>query len=91
MASLCCLRTLLPNINSQTSLLILKSLIRTQYSLEEIMATARAAEASRSPAMILLFPWALKQFKSHLVKFCSRRLQICSSANIIAFGPLSRS
>ena len=29
-----------------------------QYNLEGILATVRAAEAKRSPAMILLFPWA---------------------------------
>ncbi|OJD15356.1 hypothetical protein AJ78_04401 [Emergomyces pasteurianus Ep9510] len=29
------------------------------YNLEGILATVRAAEAKRSPAMILLFPWAI--------------------------------
>lgn len=29
------------------------------YNLEGILATVRAAEAKRSPAMVLLFPWAL--------------------------------
>ncbi|KAL3420744.1 fructose-bisphosphate aldolase [Phlyctema vagabunda] len=41
------------------------------YNLEEIIATARAAEAKKSPAMILLFPWALKTFKSHLVNLAA--------------------
>ena len=43
------------------------------------MATARAAEARKSPAMILLFPWALKQFKSHLVNFAA---DVCKSASV---------
>jgi fructose-bisphosphate aldolase class II len=30
-----------------------------QYNLETITAVVRAAEAKRSPAQILLFPWAL--------------------------------
>ncbi|PGH05324.1 tagatose 1,6-diphosphate aldolase [Blastomyces parvus] len=30
------------------------------YNLEGILATVRAAEAKRSPAMILLFPWAIE-------------------------------
>ena len=30
------------------------------YNVEGILATVRAAEAKRSPAMILLFPWAVK-------------------------------
>ncbi|KAL2215073.1 fructose-bisphosphate aldolase [Thermoascus aurantiacus ATCC 26904] len=30
------------------------------YNLEGILATVRAAEAKRSPAMILLFPWAME-------------------------------
>ncbi|RFU35985.1 hypothetical protein B7463_g361, partial [Scytalidium lignicola] len=41
------------------------------YNLEEIVATARAAEARNSPAMILLFPWAMQQFKSHLVNLAA--------------------
>lgn len=30
------------------------------YNVEGILATVRAAEAKRSPAMVLLFPWAVK-------------------------------
>ncbi|KAH8659778.1 ketose-bisphosphate aldolase [Xylariales sp. PMI_506] len=30
------------------------------YNLEAVLATVRAAEARRSPAMVLLFPWALE-------------------------------
>jgi fructose-bisphosphate aldolase class II len=50
-----------------------------QYNLEEIIATARAAEARRSPAMILLFPWALTQFKSHLVNLAA---DVCKTASV---------
>ncbi|PMD17435.1 aldolase [Hyaloscypha hepaticicola] len=49
------------------------------YNLEEIIATARAAEAKKSPAMILLFPWALTQFKSHLVNLAA---DVCKSAKV---------
>lgn len=37
------------------------------YNLEGILATVRAAEAKRSPAMILLFPWAMQYAGGHLV------------------------
>lgn len=37
------------------------------YNLEGILATIRAAEHKRSPAMILLFPWALEYADAHLV------------------------
>jgi fructose-bisphosphate aldolase, class II len=37
------------------------------YNLEGILATVRAAEAKKSPAMILLFPWAIKYADAHLV------------------------
>ncbi|KIN01988.1 hypothetical protein OIDMADRAFT_28115 [Oidiodendron maius Zn] len=49
------------------------------YNLEEIIATARAAESRRSPAMILLFPWALTQFKSHLVNLAA---DVCKAATV---------
>jgi len=49
------------------------------YNLEEIIATRRAAEAKSSPAMVLLFPWALTQFKSHLVNFAA---DVCHSASV---------
>lgn len=37
------------------------------YNTEGILATVRAAERKRSPAMILLFPWAINYASSHLV------------------------
>ncbi|PLN85846.1 aldolase [Aspergillus taichungensis] len=37
------------------------------YNVEGILATVRAAEAKRSPAMILLFPWAIQQAGGVLV------------------------
>ncbi|KAB8349425.1 hypothetical protein FH972_023452 [Carpinus fangiana] len=37
------------------------------YNLEAIIATVRAAEAAKSPAMILLFPWAIEYAGSVLV------------------------
>ncbi|BCR88477.1 class II fructose-bisphosphate aldolase [Aspergillus chevalieri] len=37
------------------------------YNLEGILATVRAAEAKRSPAMILLFPWAVHYANGLLV------------------------
>lgn len=37
------------------------------YNMESIIATVRAAEAARSPAMILLFPWAIEYAGSSLV------------------------
>ncbi|GES64693.1 fructose-bisphosphate aldolase [Aspergillus terreus] len=37
------------------------------YNLEGILATVRAAEAKRSPAMILLFPWAVQYADGLLV------------------------
>ncbi|TVY85126.1 putative fructose-bisphosphate aldolase [Lachnellula suecica] len=49
------------------------------YNLEEIIATQRAAESRKSPAMILLFPWALTTFKSHLVNLAA---DVCRSASV---------
>jgi fructose-bisphosphate aldolase class II len=37
------------------------------YNTEGILATVRAAEAKNSPAMILLFPWAIQYANSCLV------------------------
>jgi fructose-bisphosphate aldolase, class II len=37
------------------------------YNIEAIIATVRAAEAARSPAMVLLFPWAVEYAGSSLV------------------------
>ncbi|KAI9691822.1 MAG: hypothetical protein M1822_007894 [Bathelium mastoideum] len=41
------------------------------YNIEAILAVARAAETQRSPAMILLFPWAIHYASSHLVAFAA--------------------
>ncbi|KAI3396601.1 hypothetical protein diail_11853 [Diaporthe ilicicola] len=38
------------------------------YNIESIIATVRAAEAARSPAMVLLFPWAIEYAGTSLVK-----------------------
>jgi len=38
------------------------------YNIESIIATVRAAEAARSPAMVLLFPWAIQYAGDALVK-----------------------
>ena len=37
------------------------------YNMESIIATVRAAEAAKSPAMVLLFPWAIEYAGSSLV------------------------
>ncbi|PBP18907.1 fructose-bisphosphate aldolase [Diplocarpon rosae] len=49
------------------------------YNLEEIIATCRAAEATSSPAMVLLFPWAMQQFGSILVNMAA---DACRSARV---------
>jgi fructose-bisphosphate aldolase, class II len=38
------------------------------YNMESIIATVRAAEAAKSPAMVLLFPWAMQYAGSALVR-----------------------
>ncbi|EON97466.1 putative fructose-bisphosphate aldolase protein [Phaeoacremonium minimum UCRPA7] len=38
------------------------------YNIESIIATVRAAEAARSPAMVLLFPWAIEYAGDSLVR-----------------------
>jgi len=38
------------------------------YNLEGILATIRAAESKKSPAMVLLFPWAIQYADSYLVR-----------------------
>ncbi|GAB1319153.1 Fructose-bisphosphate aldolase [Madurella fahalii] len=38
------------------------------YNIESIIATVKAAEAARSPAMVLLFPWAIQYAGDSLVK-----------------------
>lgn len=49
------------------------------YSLEEIVATARAAEAKKSPAMVLLFPWAMQKFQATLVNLAA---DVCRTAKV---------
>jgi len=49
------------------------------YSFEQIVATARAAEAKNSPAMILLFPWAMQQFQATLVNLAA---DVCRTARV---------
>ena len=51
----------------------------SQYNLEAILATVRAAEAKKSPAMILLFPWAMQYLDRHLVQAAA---QMCRSAKV---------
>lgn len=43
----------------------------SQYNLEGVIATIRAAEKKKSPAMLLLFPWALTYASSHLASMCA--------------------
>ncbi|KAI1136223.1 aldolase [Hypoxylon sp. FL0543] len=38
------------------------------YNIESIIATVRAAEAAKSPAMVLLFPWAIEYAGASLVR-----------------------
>lgn len=38
------------------------------YNIESIIATVRAAEAAKSPAMVLLFPWAIEYAGTSLVR-----------------------
>ncbi|EKD20344.1 uncharacterized protein L3040_004367 [Drepanopeziza brunnea f. sp. 'multigermtubi'] len=49
------------------------------YNLEEIFATVRAAETTKSPAMILLFPWAMQKFGHILVNMAA---DACRSAKV---------
>ncbi|KAF2758378.1 putative fructose-bisphosphate aldolase [Pseudovirgaria hyperparasitica] len=49
------------------------------YNVEGIIATIRAAEAKRSPAMILLFPWAVQYADSLLVHLAA---EACSKAKV---------
>ncbi|KAL8694564.1 MAG: hypothetical protein Q9218_000820 [Villophora microphyllina] len=69
----CCVRTL-PPLHP-----IFLSLRTTQYNMEGIIATARAAEAKRSPAMILLFPWAIHYASNLLVNLAA---DACCSASV---------
>ncbi|KAL8721110.1 MAG: hypothetical protein Q9225_002133 [Loekoesia sp. 1 TL-2023] len=49
------------------------------YNMEGIIATVRAAEAKRSPAMILLFPWAMHYGGNLLVNLAA---DACQSASV---------
>ncbi|KAH7377594.1 putative fructose-bisphosphate aldolase [Cadophora sp. MPI-SDFR-AT-0126] len=49
------------------------------YNFEEIVATVRAAETTSSPAMILLFPWAMQAFSHLLVNLAA---DACRSAKV---------
>ncbi|KAL1840683.1 hypothetical protein VTJ49DRAFT_233 [Mycothermus thermophilus] len=49
------------------------------YNIEGIIATVRAAEAARSPAMVLLFPWAIQYAGEALVKAAA---EACHSASV---------
>ncbi|KAL8739024.1 MAG: hypothetical protein Q9181_000306 [Wetmoreana brouardii] len=49
------------------------------YNMEGIIATVRAAEAKRSPAMILLFPWAMHYGGNLLVNLAA---DACRSASV---------
>lgn len=48
------------------------------YNTEGILATVRAAEAKRSPAMILLFPWAIHYANSCLVHLAAEAARAAS-------------
>ena len=50
-----------------------------QYNMEGIIAVVRAAEAKKSPAMILLFPWAMQYAGNLLVNFAA---DACRSASV---------
>ena len=49
------------------------------YNTEGILATIGAAESKSSPAMILLFPWAMHYASTHLVRFAA---DACRSAKV---------
>ncbi|KAL8891430.1 MAG: hypothetical protein Q9215_001572 [Flavoplaca cf. flavocitrina] len=49
------------------------------YNMEGIIATVRAAEAKQSPAMILLFPWAMQYGANLLVNLAA---DACVSASV---------
>lgn len=65
-----------PNLKNNRALPLLDDAVKRKYAvpgmccynLEGILATVRAAEAKRSPAMILLFPWAIHYADALLVQ-----------------------
>lgn len=48
------------------------------YNMEGILATVRAAEAQKAPAMVLLFPWAIKYAGAHLVHMAAAACRAAS-------------
>lgn len=68
-----------PSLSSNRALPLLTHAVTNHYAVpaicvynaEGILATIRAAESKRSPAMILLFPWALDYAGAHLVRFAA--------------------
>ncbi|KAF3766712.1 aldolase [Cryphonectria parasitica EP155] len=65
-----------PPLSQNRSLAILKAAREGEYAvpgmccynIEAIMATVKAAEARKSPAMVLLFPWAMQYAGTSLVR-----------------------
>lgn len=49
------------------------------YNLEGVLATIHAAEAKKSPAMVLLFPWAIQYADSYLVRAAG---EACRNAKV---------
>jgi fructose-bisphosphate aldolase class II len=49
------------------------------YNMESIVATVRAAEKAKSPAMVLLFPWAMQYAGAALVKAAA---EACRAARV---------
>ncbi|KAH7361646.1 ketose-bisphosphate aldolase [Plectosphaerella cucumerina] len=49
------------------------------YNLESVIATVRAAEATRSPAIVQLFPWAIQYAGTALVRAAA---EACHSASV---------
>ena len=65
--------------NASTLFALLHGLIvLVQYNLEGVLAVVRAAEQKRSPAMLLLFPWALTYASSSLAALCSHAARAAS-------------
>src|SRR3954465_15830186 len=48
------------------------------YNIESIIATVRAAEAAKSPAMVLLFPWAIQYAGDSLVQLAANAAHTAS-------------
>lgn len=74
--AVCCVSRISPLVYIQKTHKLTSS---SQYNLEEIVATCRAAEATNSPAMILLFPWAMQQFGAIPVNMAA---DVCRTAKV---------